>query len=377
MPDRGAFMNTYLIMLIWLAAAHVIYNVLFYEQTRQRERVIGKIQVRTNRLFAILVFLPLIYYAGVRGTFEDTGVYRYGFNSLMPSSVLQLSAYMKTVKKDRAFYFMSALIKCFITRDAKVYFLILAALQGLILVHFFRKYSEEYVFSVFVFFASTDYISWMYNGIRQFTAVTITLLAADFIFRKKYIPAAIIIVIASLFHQSALIMLPIIFLVQGKAWSKRSLLSIFAAVLILAFTGRFTTILDNMLADTQYQNVVSDWQAFADNGTSIFRVLVYSVPTLLSFVGLPIIRREDDPVLNVSCNMAIMTTSLYLVSMVTSGIFIGRLPIYCSLYSMGILLPWEIRHVFSEESGTALRVTAVLAFLFFFYYQMHVAWGVF
>lgn len=370
-------MNSYLIMLIWLAAAYVIYHVVFYEQTRHREKVIGTIRVRTNRLFAILVFLPLIYYAGVRRSIGDTETYRYGFNTQMPSSILQLSAYMKTVTKDRAFYFMSALIKCFITQDAKVYFLILAALQGLILVHFFRKYSEDYAFSVFVFFTSADYLSWMYNGVRQFTAVTITLLAADFIFRKKYVPAVIIIVIASLFHQSALIMLPIIFLVQGKAWSRRSLLSIFAAVLILAFTGRFTTLLDNMLADTQYQNVVSDWQAFADTGTSSLRVLVYSVPTLLSFVGLPFIRGEDDPVLNVSCNMAIMTTSLYLVSMVTSGIFIGRLPIYCSLYSMGILLPWEIGHVFSEDSGAALRVTAVLAFLFFFYYQMHVAWGVF
>ena len=55
----------------------------------------------------------------------------------------------------------------------------------------------------------------------------------------------------------------------------------------------------------------------------------------------------------------------------------GRLPIYCSLYSMGILLPWEIRHIFSGDSEAAVRVTAVLAFLFFFYYQMHVAWGLF
>ena len=370
-------MNSYFIILIWLAVAYIICNVLFYEQTRQRERVTGTIRVRTTRFFAILVFMPLIYFAGVRGSIGDTGVYRYSFNNDMPSSVLELSSYMKTVTKDKAFYWLSAVIKCFVTQDAKVYFLILALLQGLILVHFFRKYSEDYVFSVFVFFASTDYVSWMYNGIRQFTAVTITLLAADFIFRKKYIPAAAIIISASFFHQSALLMLPIMFLVQGKAWSKRSLLSIIAAVLIIAFTGRFTSLLGNMLADTQYQNVVSDWKSFGDTGTSLFRVLVYSVPTLLSFVGLPFIRREDDPVLNVSCNMAIMTTSLYLVSMVTSGIFIGRLPIYCSLYSMGILLPWEIRHIFSGDSEAAVRVTAVLAFLFFFYYQMHVAWGLF
>ena len=39
--------------------------------------------------------------------------------------------------------------------------------------------------SFFLFLASTDYISWMFNGIRQFTAVTITFIGIKFILDKK------------------------------------------------------------------------------------------------------------------------------------------------------------------------------------------------
>lgn len=49
----------------------------------------------------------------------------------------------------------------------------------------------------------------------------------------------------------------------------------------------------------------------------------------------------------------IISTALYAISMVTSGIFIGRLPIYCSLYANGILLPWELNHLFGQGPAAA------------------------
>lgn len=49
--------------------------------------------------------------------------------------------------------------------------------------------------------------------------------------------------------------------------------------------------------------------------------------------------------------MSIVSAGIYLVSMFTSGIYIGRLPIYCSLYSY-VLLPWEIKHLFNEKKPT-------------------------
>ena len=68
--------------------------------------------------------------------------------------------------------------------------------------------------------------------------------------------------------------------------------------------------------------------------------------------------------------MSIISTALYLVSMVTSGIFMGRLPIYCSLYANGILLPWELKHVY----GKSIRMLAIVCYAMFFFMQVMMGW---
>lgn len=188
-------------------------------------------------------------------------------------------------------------------------------------------------------------------------------------FEKKYIHAIIGILIASLFHQSALLVLPFIFIVQGKAWNKKSLLFIFAVIFAVMFADRFTNILDTMLAETQYENVVSDWESWQDDGTNFLRVLVYCVPTILSLFGLKYIRQDDTPLINLCTNMSIASAGLYVISMFTSGIFIGRLPIYFSLYNY-ILLPWEINRIFTKQSARIIYIIMVIAYLGFYLYSL-------
>ena len=112
------------------------------------------------------------------------------------------------------------------------------------LIYVYRKYSSRYLVSFFLFIASTDYISWMFNGIRQFLAVTITFIGIKFILDKKYAKAIILILIASLMHQSALLVIPFIFIAQGKAWNKKTLL--FMVAVIALVTGRVGMIMERM-----------------------------------------------------------------------------------------------------------------------------------
>ena len=49
-------------------------------------------------------------------------------------------------------------------------------------------------------------------------------------------------------HQSALLMIPFIFIVQGKAWNKNTLLFILAVIVVVVSVGKFTNILDSVLA---------------------------------------------------------------------------------------------------------------------------------
>ncbi len=362
-------MSEYILVLIWLAVA----GLISIEIPKQKMKFGDKIEYRYKVWWAIIIMLPIIYWSGTRDYVGDTYNYAMTFKS-MPHQISEIENYMGGIKKDKGFYFVSLMIKIFISSDTTIYFLVLAAIQGCILVKLYRKYSLSYLTSIFLFIASTDYISWMYNGIRQFTAVTITILAFDWALKKKYMQAVLIILFASLFHKSALIALPFIFICQGKAWNKKTLFFIVIIIVAIAGIERFTGVLDTVLAETQYKNVVSDWKFFEDNGTNVLRVLVYIVPTILAFIGKNKIDKENNIIINYCVNMSLISAGFYLISIFTSGVFVGRIPIYFSMYNY-ILLPWEIKNLFERRSAVLMQILMVIAYLIFYYYSMHCMWN--
>lgn len=368
----GSFsLTNYWLQLVWIFLGGALLAFLI---PKREELVLGKPELRWHPVAAILLVVPYILWTGFRSSrVGDTGLYISLFRQA-PSSLYELPEYLGTITKDKGYSVFSVIVKSIIGDNYIILFLIIASIQLIILALIYRKYSEDYWFSIFIFIASTDYVSWMHNGMRQFIAVTIILAATPLILKKKYIWALLLILLAATFHLSALLMIPIFIIVQGKAWNWKMWVLLIAVIIVLYAADRFADLLDIMLSDTQYASVVSDWVEWEDNGTNPFRVLVYSVPTILSVIGLRYIREEGDELINMCVGLSVCSTAFYLISMVTSGIFIGRLPIYMSLYATGILLPWLINHMFTESSRKLIKAVAVILFIAFFYYQMHVSW---
>lgn len=351
--------------ILWIIIGGLLLSKL---SQRKHIDVLGNRRERWSTSAAILLILPLIYWCANRSIyFGDTEFYHDEFNRA-PASLSGISAYVDAQPKDAGFYGFSALIKSLISTDFKTYFAIIGGIQLLCLCLVYRKYSRDYWMSIFLFVASTDYTAWMFNGMRQFLAATVSFTALSFIVRKKYLPAILIALLASRFHQSALLLIPIIFVTQGKAWNKKTLLFALATLVAVAFIDEFTGILDSSLQDTQYKNVVSDWKTGQDDGTNVLRVLVYAVPTIMAFIWRSKLRETDNPLIHLCVNMSVVSTGIYIVSMFTSGIFIGRLPIYFSLYNY-ILLPWEIRHFFKKDSRFIVTVCLIAFYLAFYVYS--------
>lgn len=365
-------MSQYILVMLWMVVIYIIsktVNVYKYEYA------LGKKEKRVTWGFAILCVIPLIWWTANRDQWIfDTGAYVRGFAEI-PGSLAGMSSYMESVTKDKGFSVISIFIKTIIGDNVVLYLGILAAFQLLILAMVFRKYSSNYVMALFLFVAATDYVSWMHNGIRQFMAVVLIFAATELMLKKKYVPLIAIILLASTLHGSALLMIPIVFIVQGRPWNKKTMFAICLFMIAIIFVDNFTNLLDELLVDTQYTNVVSDWQAWEDDGTNPIRVLIYSIPTILSLIGYLYIKQENNPVINLACNMGILSTMLYCLSAVTSGIFIGRLPIYCSLYATGILLPWELDNIFTEGSAKIVKILTTIGFFGFYYYQMQLTWN--
>lgn len=365
-------MSQYILVMLWLASVFIVSEMV---DVYTYENVLGKREKRVRWGFAVLAILPLLWWTAIRPhSFIDTGAYVKAFNA-MPSALGDVGTYMESIDKDKGFSAFSLLIKILVGDNVNAYFFIIATIQLVIVATVFRKYSSNYIMALFLFVATTDYLSWMHNGVRQFMAVVLIFAATDLMLKKKYVPLIAVIIFASTMHGSALLMLPIIFVVQGKPWNRRTMIAILAFACAIIFVDKFTNLLDIMLVDTQYTNVVSDWQSWGDDGTNPIRVLVYSIPTILSLIGFRYIKVANNPAINLACNMGILSTMLYCLSAVTSGIFIGRLPIYCSMYATGILLPWELDNMFTKESARIMKLITIVAFVIFYYYQIHFTWG--
>lgn len=368
----GLTLTNYWILIIWIGGAGLMLN-FFFKKTPVN--VMGRVQYRWAIPAVIILLVPLIIWAGVRpNSIGDTGAYRMMFQDA-PSDFSSIGSYLSEIGKDRGFAFLIVLYKTVFKEADTFFFVVIAAVQLICVGFTYRKYSSQFLMSMFLFIASTDYIAWTYNGIRQFIAATVIFACTGLIVKRRYIPAIIIILLVSTIHLSALVMLPFVFFGQGKSWNKGTLLFIVLIILIITYLDRFTGIFESILENTQYADITANELWVNDNGTNIIRVLVYSVPALVSLLGIRYVRQNDDPVINYCINMSIVASGIYVVSAVTSGIYIGRLPIYMSLYSY-ISLPWLIDHIFEKASGRFIFLLLIILYLVFFYYQIHFSWGI-
>ena len=130
-------------------------------------------------------------------------------------------------------------------------------------------------------------------------------------------------------------------------------------------------VLETAVQGTQYSESIAFWD---DDGSNPIRVLFNAVPTIFAFIARKRIDEADDPVINISVNMSIISTTLWLISMVTSGIHMGRLPIYVSMYNY-LLFPYLIKYCFENISTAKLvKITTILVYLVYYYYQVHITW---
>lgn len=359
--------TNYWLLVIWCIGA----GLVIYKFPKAYVLVQGRVELRWFWVTAIILVLPYILWAGYRGYYIDTGSYIRHFMQL-PS---ELSAIPSIISEydDWGFYSFIVILKAMGVQDYQHFFLIIASIQMLCMLYIFRRYSTDLWTCIFVFVASTDYMSWMQNGIRQFTAVCITFAAFELMVRRKYVWFVIVTLIASTFHGSAILMLPFAYVMKGPALNRKTYWMIFAVALLIPFVDLLSPVMETLLADTQYDDVMTGEIWANDDGTNVIRVLVYSVPALLALFGIRYIRGSQDRAVNMCINASMITMAVYLVSMVTSGIYIGRIPIYTTLHGY-VVLPWLIDQIFEKMTARFVKLCLVAFYLLFFYFQMG-QWG--
>lgn len=354
-------MNELNFIFVWLAGWLVLSNM---ETFTVFENVNGKYESRWRKGVAIILFFPIFWIACMGTPRSDTRLYITIFENF-PAEWTNMVDRFHQAESGQAFLVLQYLIKRVFGNNVTAFRVVLALIHSIPLIVVFRKYSESYLMTIFLFVASGCHSGWMMNGMRQFVAVVIIFAATPLMLERRLGLVALIVLLASTFHTSALLMLPVIFIVQGSAWNKKTIFYIVVALIAMYVFDNYTGVMDAMLQGTEYEGAVQNWQELGDDGTNPIRVFVNAIPMLLALLGRKHIKYENDTMLNICVNMSVVTTGLYLISMVTSGIMMGRLPIYTSLYNF-ILLPSLVPKIFNESSTRMVKLIMIGCYMLYY-----------
>ena len=365
-------MTVYWFMMAWV----ILFGIL--AQVTSKRVCVGEYlgedvyETRVHLFMAVVTFAVIIFFAGMRTTVGDTTAYIKMFKDY-PLFQNAHDIIFDSSAREPGFRLLSILIKTFISDNYNVWLSIIAIISGICVMFPLYKYSCNFGVSAFLFMASCQF-SWMFNGMRQFLVAAIVFSCTGLILKNKTLLYIIIVCILSTIHKSALILIPMYFIAKGEPWNKRTMLFIGCIVLAMLFTSKFTNLLTDVVEQTDYATSVEEFRN-TDDGTSIIRILVESIPIILAFIYRNRIKGKLTPIVKLSINMSLIASGLYVISKIaSSGILLGRLPIYFSMYNL-ILLPWLLRNIFDKKEKDLVYYIMIICYFFFFYYQMEIAWG--
>lgn len=195
-----------------------------------------------------------------------------------------------------------------------------------------REYSKSFAFSCTLYILTYIFYN-SFNLVRQSIAVAIMFFGFRYIARGDFIRFILMALLASLFHMSALILIPAYFIARSREWSPVIWIGFMLVAVFFLFYEPLMNLLFSALSDTRYSSY-EELMKSASQGINILRIIVAAAPVLLAFLLRKQIRAQM-PHSNIVVNM---TTLAFMLSIIAyKQIFFARISLYFSIYSLLLL----------------------------------------
>lgn len=343
--------------ILWITLAFV-FSVSLAARYFSVPTGIAPSRVIPNKVLAIIAALTLAAVSGLRVNIGDTYLYMHSYE------VGNFSWQSIINSNDIGFNILQMLLKQ-LSDDPQILVLTTGVLTNLLIVMVLYNYTRLFELSVFLYITTGTFTVSM-NGIRQFLAAAIVFAATKFLLEGKWKAYLAIVVFASFFHQSALIMIPIYFVVRRKAWTRTTFMLLSLAVLIVVGFNEFTELLFTAIKDTQYGH----YEAFAEGGANILRAIVWVIPIVIAYFGRERLSRIF-PKADIIVNISLVGVVLMIIS--TQNWIFARMAIYFNLYQL-ILIAWLIK-VFREKDQKLIYLLIMIFYFLFYFYECVIALG--
>lgn len=336
--------------VLWMNLA-IVYIFSFFSRYFAVSAPTNITYVKPNKLMVFVVILCLVLVSGLRNNIGDTFFYMHAY------SITNFNWEFILSNKDIGFGILQMVLQQ-VSADPQLLVFVTAFITNLLIVLVLYKYSRLFELSLYVYITGGMHLVSM-NGIRQFLAGAIIFAGTKYILEGNWKKFIIIVLIASTIHQSALIFIPIYFLIREKAWSKTTFILLFSSVLVVIGFNQFSGAFYAAIEETQYGN----YSEFHEGGTNIIRVIVYAIPIILAYFGRDKLKElfpKSDPIVNLS-----ILGLVFMIISLQNWIF-ARFIIYFGLYQL-ILISWVTRLFTDKNQKFVYYMIIVCYFLYYFY----------
>jgi len=308
-------------------------------------------------LIPLLFFVLFIFTAfrpGLGGT--DYKIYERLFNEIPPIYELELNS--KYFEYDFLYVLLNSLVKTF-TDNFVVFIALYTLLTQLAMFSIIKDYSKDFFYSMFIYF-STYYLWHNFTLLRQNIAILIFWFSIRYIKKGNFWKYSGLIVVASLFHNSAILLIPFYFIL--RMMNEMPIEKKYTFTMILCLLKPISDILLNIIYLVLiYLNVGrSNLQGYLFNASSGINPLFIIESLLILF--LVYLNRNDALVSQNKIFVDLLLLSLILSIWFSNYEIFARFVEYFRIYYL-VLIPiliGNIKNIYSRYSAFLITIAYFL-----------------
>lgn len=319
----------------------------------------NKKYIKKDRLCFFILFLAMSIFVGLRTHYNDTDTYKYAYE-LMGNSLSSLRSINLSIGENPGFVVLNTIFRT-LNISTQSFLMIYSLITNGIYLWFIRKYSNNYILSIFLYTTMGIYTFTM-AAIKQCVAVAFCLVATDRAINKESIRAVFWVLLATTFHPYSLMYLIVPFLNFIPWTNKTYLLLVIFAIAGFGLESMLGTLINITTMFGEEYNVSS----FVGEGVNIFRLLVVWVPVVISFLCRSFIRRNNDKQFNIIMNLAMLNAEIMFIALFGTANYFARLANYFLIFQ-AISLPSLLEN-FNKTSRKLMTFLMIIGYLGYFYY---------
>ena len=352
-------MSFFVAILIWYGLIYLIFTYCEFWKNEPKKK---------DLLMDILLVSPLIIFASFRNNFQymgDTYIYVSKIEDL-PTNILDFFYYL-CERTEPLTYIIMYVAKILFNSVHFVLF-VLALCFVVPWCVFYRKYSYNYKFCMFLFLAGGYYFSWCCNGIRQGLAMVVCAFMVPLVIEKKYWEAVLLGLCAFLLHNSAIMFFPFLYLCLGKMLNKKVLITIVCFIfLFFYFNDVVSYIFGKFGTEEGYSGTLNYYLDGAK--LNLISLCFQSIPAIYSIISYSKIKKCKAPIINLCVNMSLIGVMFNVLAVMGGTSTFGRVAAYFTVFNY-LLIPWLIDNTL-ENRKLKITFTVIFVILFLIYYAFN------